>query len=101
MILTREQGINHITYEMVSDQQHVEPLAGMTEHQFWDFYHPQAEALYDIFTSTTPQKRFPQHGVNMIRLNAKFNPHVSIAFLDRQLKLWASGQWVTGLANTL
>lgn len=93
--LTREQGINHITYEMVADHQHVEHLAGMAEHQIWDFYQPQAEALYDILTSTTPQQRFPQHGANLIRINANHN-QVTKTFLDRQYKLWAARQWIAG-----
>jgi hypothetical protein len=95
--LTREQSTEYIFDRLIADNRNVL----FTPEQVHEFYKPQAEALYQIFTSTTPQARFPQHEVNMIRLNARFNPTVTRAFLARQYELWISGQWVLGLSRAI
>lgn len=93
-ILTRDQGIQHLLGIL-----HAEDPNMTTQHSL-AFHKPQAETLYDIFTNTTPQQRFPQHGANLLRINANHNP-VTRAFLHRQYKRWAAGQWVAGLTNVI
>lgn len=94
--LTRDQGVQHLLGNLLADQ----PAQSDSMHYNVAFHRPQAEALYDIFTSTTPQQRFPQHGANLIRINAQHN-QVTMAFLNRQYKLWTSRQWAAGLTNVL
>lgn len=93
--LTRDQGIQHLLNILTKEKPAV-----LDGHGNVAFYKPQAEALYDIFTSTTPQQRFPQHHANLIRINAHHNQPTE-AFLDRQYKLWSTRQWLAGLTNIL
>lgn len=93
-MLTRGEGIQHLLGILLVED------PNMTIRYGRAFHKPHAEALYDIFTNTTPQQRFPQHGANLIRINANHN-QVTEAFLNRQYKLWTSRQWAAGLANVL
>lgn len=52
----------------------------------------EARQLYDLMVNPEPQRYFPQHAVDMVRLNRAFMTACTRAYIDRQLdRIWQEG----------
>lgn len=52
----------------------------------------EAAQLYDLIVNPEPQRYFPQHAVDMVRLNRAFMTSLTPAYIDRQLsRVWHAG----------